>query len=179
MSDDFDFTTLELMCRRDLPGTLRLLADHLQQVKTTVSSSDNHPTQKKERLIRWEEARRTQFGYLLNILLVLATSSLGFAITLLQSTSFRMKYSVILFWWTGVIFLILAIGTAILCAFIRLLDFRGTADRVRSDTEPKKPSKNDLRRLGSYAWAMLYATAIFFIVGVCTVAASVILNRFG
>ena len=93
-----------------------------------------------DRFIRWQGYAIAQLTFAINLFLGLSVGSFAFAITLVRDDSFRVagRYRVIFL----ASFVALGISTLVGCAAVvsRVLDFRYTARKIRSD---EKVDPND------------------------------------
>lgn len=109
--------------------------------------------------VRWQEIRFTQFGFVNNTVLGLATAALGFALTLARSGEAVLREAMFL----AVVMLLVSHAFAISCALNRLWDFRETFHRARG-TPSVSRAKN--RRSGQRSCCLLYLQLGTFGVGV-------------
>lgn len=81
--------------------------------------------------VRWQGITITQMGYAVNLILTLATASLGFAITLLKDAKVHPGYCGRWVLFLGVLLLIASVAFGVLCVWNRLKDFEETAQIAR------------------------------------------------
>jgi monoamine oxidase len=137
--------------------------------------------------LRWQEVRRTQLGYVVNIVLIFSTASLAFSVKMIVDRPI-LPVRNLLFLSLG--FLILAVFLGLSANLTRLLDFRYTANAARERwlalrqfaTEADLPDEEELptkenalkrrqfidraNRLGRLTWYLLFAQLLFFFGGI-------------
>lgn len=119
--------------------------------------------------IRWQSTAITQMGYAVNLILTLATASLGFTLQSVKDHSFTSgcwdKCCVVL----AGLCLLVSVGLGIWCVINRLIDFRKTKDiaRVRETLGSADPDRTDIqkrlderreetKRLGRRTWVIFW-----------------------
>lgn len=150
------------------------------------------PAREHEAFLRWQDIRRTQFTYTVNLVLTLTTATLAFAINLIVEQKIKptspgkdaLSYSL------G--FLLVAVAAGLACNLSRLFDFRYSAKAARSRemearrvagetlTDAEKVQAKDGSRhskladcLGISTWCLLVAQLTAFFVGVLLLSDSV------
>lgn len=129
----------------------------------------------KGSFVRWQNTSIQQLGFSINLILALATGSLGFALSLLKDSDFR-PYC----WGKGLfagslLLLIVSIGLGIWCTINRSCDFRLTAAiaRDREKWQQEGKSKNEIdgglsarrakaERLDARTWCLFYGQVAGF-----------------
>jgi hypothetical protein len=127
-----------------------------------------------DRFQRWQKIAIDQLTYGLNLILVLATATLGYWSSLLRDDKFVLgpsaKCAMLLSLWA----LALSVGSGLLCVLNRLWDFRGTARRARN--HPEAPTKDELEGLGRVTWWLFYFQWATFAVGVVALGTALLLT---
>ena len=126
--------------------------------------------------VRWQSIALTQLGHVINLILGLATASLGFELTLVTENK------LLGFWARCLLVISLAgflasIAIAIWCELNRLVDFRRTTQTARLREEnPKDEELENLRKetkkLGKRTWRLFYIQVAAFGVGLLAVIGS-------
>jgi monoamine oxidase len=138
---------------------------------------------------RWQEVRRTQLGYVVNLVLTFSTASLAFGVKMIVDKPNLAAHNS-LFW--SLVFLILAIFAGLMANCTRLWDFRYTAKAARerwlallrqqaqteelneeglTDQEIKRADKRHefsdrADRLGHWTWSLLLVQLSAFLIGI-------------
>src|SRR5687767_698909 len=107
-----------------------------------------------DRVQRWQKISMDQLGYVGSVILTLTLAGLGYSFALLRDPEFepgRIAKHLMLI---ALALLMIAVCSGVVCTFVRLLDFRGTAKRARRD--PEAPEREWLDTLGRATWGLLY-----------------------
>ena len=109
---------------------------------------------RRERYVRWQEIRRDQLGYAINLFLAFSTASLGFALSLLNDPKFPGSCWQRAFFSTSLFVFVFSIVDGVACVLNRLCDFRKTANRVRHGGDEQ--DRAEIRRLEKRTSRLLY-----------------------
>jgi uncharacterized membrane protein YcjF (UPF0283 family) len=85
----------------------------------------------KESFIRWQKITIQQLSYLINLIIALSFSILGFSISLLMNPQFTPIGWSKLFFTSSFFLFVLATVSGIICSMIRLADYRITKNIAR------------------------------------------------
>jgi hypothetical protein len=131
-----------------------------------------------ESFVRWQAATISQVGYAINLILSLATASLGFSLVLIKDRDFGPSLWGRLLRDLAVAFLMLSVCSGVACVINRLRDFRKTAsiarDRgnwqreglAREEIDLKLQERRaDAERLGARTWNLLHVQIVTFGLG--------------
>jgi hypothetical protein len=123
----------------------------------------------RERFVRWQSVTITQLGYTVNLILGLATGSLGFALTLLKDKDFVPQNCQKVFFDLSLASLLLSIALGIWCVISRLRDFRKTKNIARDGEQWKRDGiaddeiksrleqrRAEVKSLGKCTWRLFY-----------------------
>ena len=130
------------------------------------------------RFIRWQEIRIRQLGFVNNVVLILSSATIGFVVRSENLLTMLEKW--------GISSLLLSVVFGLFCAWIRLWDFRLTAQLARA------PAGNDcgcssinsciicrvrhkLEELGECSWMLLRAQLFTFAIGISLTVVEVII----
>ncbi len=119
--------------------------------------------------VRWQSITIAHFGYAVNVILTLATASLGFALVVIRDKEFAPELCGKGFFLTALLLLVVSPAFGIACTINRLTDFRKTT-RLAKDREQLKragltddqidehlqPRRNEVRTLGGRTWTFFY-----------------------
>jgi hypothetical protein len=128
---------------------------------------------------RWQSISIQQLGLSINLILVLGTSSLGFALSLARDSDFQ-TYCVSKALFTGSLFLLIgSVGLGIWCTLNRSFDFRVTIqiahDREEWEGEGQQKEEIDKKllarrgesmELGNRTWHLFYGQIVTFGLGI-------------
>jgi len=125
--------------------------------------------------IRWQSITITQLGYAINLILGLATASLGFSLSLAKdeesiNSSCLGKHFLLM----TVLMLLASIGTGIWCVINRLRDFRETESIARDNELGRLTQAEHARRkaatdeIGELTWLLFKWQIGLFAVGLVT-----------
>jgi hypothetical protein len=119
--------------------------------------------------IRWQATTIVQFGYAVNLILTLATASLGFALNIVRDKHYTPTCWGKCFWMGSAVLLGVSIGLGIWCVLNRLCSFRKTtrnardSEKIRTDTGLRnelestlKQRRLDTKALDARTWLLLY-----------------------
>jgi len=123
---------------------------------------------------RWQKIAIDQLGYLLNLILALTIGALAYDFGLLRDASFRPSCPAKCLMIGSITALAFSAMAGLVCAFVRLYDFRGTARRARK--RPSAPSREDLRFLDKAVWVLLHIQTISFALGITMVFVALLLS---
>ena len=132
--------------------------------------------------LRWQEVRIRHLGHVVNLVLTLATASLGFGVKLVLDKPSLASNPLLCF---SLLVLIFAVAAGLITNYCRLLDFRNTANATRArelkrrqeaeeeltDKQKRKAEKYDVysdraEDWGRCTWWSLKAQLLFFTVGI-------------
>jgi hypothetical protein len=129
--------------------------------------------------VRWQAITIAQLGYVIGLLLSIATAMLGFAFTQVKDATWSPNPCEKFVFSGGLVLLTLSIAFALACAINRLCDFRETTkiarDRekwVRKGCEELeidrqlKPRRDHTENLGKCTWILFWCKAATFSLGV-------------
>lgn len=124
-----------------------------------------------ERFIRWQTVLRDQLTFLNSLLLTISTGIVGFIISLLANSEFKLICCQKLFFTTGFILVLFSVLMGLCTAYSRLLDFRMTANKIRRENEGSGQSDLDeLKKLmklyGKTTWFFFYSQLITLGIGI-------------
>ena len=105
--------------------------------------------EKSGAFVRWQETSMNQFSYVNYLILTLSLAILSFAVSLMFEDKFDKVVSYICLYNFSLKLLLISIIVGIICAFIRLEDFRKTARIARR--KQKGAGYNDLKELRACA----------------------------
>jgi hypothetical protein len=113
------------------------------------------------RFVRWQSITLAQLGYTLNVILGLATASLGFAFVSLKQSDFELGKARCPFN-ASLLLLFGSIACGIWCSVNRLCDFRQTARIARREQQlfredkELKTERQEVKRLGQRTWTIFW-----------------------
>jgi len=132
----------------------------------------------KERLIRWEQARREMMGNVNTLMFAVSGASLAYCGSLIANKKNHFGCCSSWFFIFSVVFFSLSIAVNLRAAFTRLKDARYTVKIIREgDKQPDKcKSWEDLtKELGEKTWKLLRWQVGFFAGGTLCLIATLIL----
>jgi len=127
---------------------------------------------------RWQQVTRDQFGFVVNLLLTLATGLVAFQSTLLldHKLSFCWAFR---FAMASLFFLVASVVFALLCSVNRLHSFRDTAQiarrREQGETKLEKP-RDEVKSKDKLTWCLLHFQLALFILGAACTALAVVIQ---
>jgi hypothetical protein len=126
---------------------------------------------------RWQQISIKQLSFAINLVVVLATGSLGFALSLLSSDKFSPSSCAKVFYDFGCIAMLTSIGLGIWAVINRLRDFRLTAQIAKEreekpDGEKLKEMRTLSDKLGGNSWILFWCQLCCFLAGVVLVSIS-------
>ncbi len=113
---------------------------------------------------RWQQQSLAQLGFVNNLLIAISLGGCAYSFNLLSQDNFKAVGTLKCLMALSLISFPLSAIFGIVCAFVRLCDFRGTTQRARKNEDA--PSKEHLRRLGKITWLLLCIQAVALVVGV-------------
>lgn len=124
-----------------------------------------------ERFVRWQTVLLNHLTFLNNLLLTISIGVVGFLLSLLKDPSFNPVCCEKFFFTSGVILTFLSILFGIATGFCRLIDFRGTVNKIKKELIGDSFSEiADLKeRIGLYSkftWWLFYFQSGFLIFGI-------------
>jgi hypothetical protein len=136
--------------------------------------------------IRWQGIAIAQLGYAVNLILTLATASLGFAVALIKDRDFTPGCWGKCFLVISELSLLGSVGLGIWCSVNRLLDFRKTKDNAK-DREDLRTAhcerekiqrrldkrRGETKKLGRRSWYIFWCQIGTFGLGVLLLAIAV------
>jgi hypothetical protein len=116
---------------------------------------------KRDRFVRWQKITIDQLGYAVNLILVLSTASLGFAVSLLVKKDFTPACQGKMLFLLSILVLLISIGLGIFCTINRLVDFRMTkeiARRRENNSSDKEflPLRLKSKDYGARTWRLFW-----------------------
>ena len=138
---------------------------------------------RKERIRRWDDIRRAQLSFSINLFLTFAVGAIGFLAVLLSGNKFP-TYGAMQkgFFIHAFIFAGASSLSGIIASVLRLCDFRLTAKIIRKNCGPQKPisrawleyARARARALGDRTWVMFWLQCGTFILAMMLLAIAVI-----
>lgn len=128
-----------------------------------------------ERFVRWQGYTINQLTFALNLFLGLSVGALAFGITLFRDEKFIIIGCPKLAFSLGLITICISFVAGCLAVVSRLLDFRFTARKIRSDEkgDPDNESgvyKYRTKLLGQVTWRLFWTQVISFFLGLTGLA---------
>ena len=130
-----------------------------------------------DRFQRWQKIAIDQLTYALNLFLALTIAVLAYWFSLLRDDGFILGATAKCFMLLSFLGLAVSVVCGLVCVILRLIDFRGTAQRARGKEEA--PSRDELRGLGYLTWRLFYVHLAGFGVGVTLLAIALLLTYGG
>jgi hypothetical protein len=129
-----------------------------------------------ERFVRWQATTIAQFGFVNNLLIALATTALGFALTQVAKTTVA-NYGRLTMW-LSIVALLVSVTCGVGCAIHRLIDFRSTARIARDElgNEEKAITREYVALVGMASWRLFYVQVGAFVAGAILLILSVALQ---
>ena len=124
-----------------------------------------------DRFIRWQGRTIEQLGNLLNLILGLSTTIMGFLINAISNSTLILSCWDKYFYLLSLGFSFLSIGFSIITNIIRLQDFRLTASIARRSEKNEtsydlEADRRRTKKLGKQTWSLFYILMIFFSVSI-------------
>lgn len=91
-----------------------------------------------ERFVRWQTVLRNQLTFLNNLLLTISIGVVGFLLTLLKDPYFEPTYCKKFFFTFGFILIFVSVLFGLLTAYSRLMDYRRTLEKIRTELRKEK-----------------------------------------
>ena len=130
-----------------------------------------------DRFQRWQKIAIDQLTYALNLFLALTIAVLAYWFSLLRDDGFMPGATAKCFMLLSFLGLAVSVVCGLVCVILRLIDFRGTAQRACGKEEA--PSRDELRGLGRRMWCLFYVHLAGFGVGVTLLAIALLLTYGG
>jgi hypothetical protein len=112
----------------------------------------------KERYVRWQDYRITQFSFAINLFLTFAVAALGFSLALLKDSAFIPPSGSGLLLRHAIYSLAASVVFGTLTTLSRLLDFRCTSITIRKKYPDWRQRATEFLagRLGGVSWVLFY-----------------------
>ncbi len=133
--------------------------------------------------VRWHALLVSQFSYVVNLLIVLSMSTIGFSLSLLFNKDFLPVEWSKYFFTSSLFSHLFSMGFGIWCNINRLHDFRLTKDIVSKRLNGTKDQeigneRQETKKLGKYSWLLFWGQLIMFCLGTLMLMTSLmIINR--
>lgn len=123
---------------------------------------------RSKRFIRWQGHTMAQMSVVLALLSGLSLGGLGLCFSLLQQPSFKPSGGYAAIFLLTLLALLVAVLSSITATVTRLLDFRLTAQKVRSgeQDEPLTDFGTDATGYGKATWRLFWCTAVLLCIAV-------------
>ena len=99
--------------------------------------------QKKEPFLRWQGRSLEYLSYAINLFLGLSIAAIGFEMSLLQNTEFKLEGWQKYIFFLSLLSLIVASGLGVACVLNRIKDFRDTTAIARKKSKEKYDDELD------------------------------------
>lgn len=129
------------------------------------------------RFQRWQKIAIDQLTYALNLFLALTIAVLAYWFSLLRDDGFMPGATAKCLMLLSLLALAVSVVCGLVCVVLRLIDFRGTAQRARGKEDA--PGRDELRGLGRRTWNLFYVHLVGFGVGVILLAIALLLTYGG
>jgi uncharacterized membrane protein len=132
----------------------------------------------KERFIRWQGVLRDQLTFLNSLLLAISFGILGYVFSLLKDSDFYILCGQRTFFTSGLILIFLSAVFGLSTAICRLLDFRATTKKIRSETkglDDLESLKESMKLYGKVTWFLFYSQLVTEVLGVISIVISLCL----
>ena len=112
--------------------------------------------------VRWQAITIAQLGFTSNLIITLATATLGFALSLVKDADITASCWATCLLALSIVGLLISLALGIWCALNRLADFRMTAQIARRREKlPTMSSEQDnadreVKKLGNRTWTLFY-----------------------
>jgi hypothetical protein len=130
-----------------------------------------------DRVIRWQKQSIKQLSAAINLFSAMALAALGFSVVFLKEESFRPSTAYAAMYMSSIVCLGLAVILSTAATVTRLLDFRGTAEKVRlGKSNPTSPQivlvGDKTKGLGRATWRLFWGLVAAFALGVTALVLS-------
>lgn len=125
-----------------------------------------------EKYIRWQGITLNQVTFAINLLLGLATATLGFSVALLKDKEFVPTGSIKCFFTAALFLQLISLFSGISAVISRTIDFRYTARIARATNEPN--ARLRVKRLGKATWFFFWLQIGSFAFGILSLIISVV-----
>ncbi len=129
------------------------------------------------RFQRWQKIAIDQLTYALNLFLALTIAVLAYWFSLLRDDGFIPEATAKCLMVLSLLALAVSVICGLVCVVLRLVNFRGTAQRARDRDDA--PSRDELRGLGRLTWNLFYIHLAGFGFGVLLLAIALLLTNGG
>lgn len=139
-------------------------------------------TTTNESFIRWQAITISQLSYVINLIIVISVSALGFCISLLLNTEFSPTDWGKFFFTFSLFMYLLSTGLGILCNIIRLKDYRKTKNivwkREKGISEDElRCEREEVKKLGNKTWLIFWWQVGLFCVATIMILLSIIITK--
>jgi len=112
----------------------------------------------KERYVRWQDYRITQFSFAINLFLTFAVAALGFSLALLKDSTFNPPSGSGLLLRHAIYSLAASVVFGTLTTLSRLLDFRCTSIKIRKKYSDWRQRAAEILAewFGGVSWGLFY-----------------------
>ncbi len=133
-----------------------------------------------EKYIRWQGITLNQVTFVINLLLGLATATLGFSVSLLKDEKFIPAGKVKCLFTFALLSQLISLLFGIIAVISRTLDFRYTARIARitkkfEERESVKSTRLRVKRLGKTTWFSFWVQISSFLLGVLSLIISILI----
>jgi hypothetical protein len=130
--------------------------------------------QKRESYLRWQELAIKQLGYVIDVLLALAGTALGFAIKILMESQAPFLCAAHFLFHGAILILGLSVLAGLVANWTRAMDFRTSRRAAREDMEGKSPEAyyNAAKNYGKSTWGFFHFQAVTLTLGLICLALS-------
>jgi|CXWL01.1.fsa_nt_gi hypothetical protein len=131
-----------------------------------------------EKYIRWQGITLNQVTFVINLLLGLATATLGFSASLLKDEKFIPTGKVKCLFTFALLSQLIALLFGIIAVISRTLDFRCTAQIARKkfgEGESVKSTRLRVKRLGKTTWFSFWVQLSSFGLGILSLIVSILM----
>jgi hypothetical protein len=123
----------------------------------------------RERYVRWQDYRITQFSFAINLFLTFAVAALGFSLALIKEPAFTLPAGTEWLLRHAIYSLAASVVFGTLATLCRLFDFRCTAITIKKKSSDWRQSVAEFlaRWLGGVSWALFYFQLAALAYGAC------------
>jgi hypothetical protein len=123
----------------------------------------------KERYVRWQDYRITQFSFAINLFLTFAVAALGFSLALIKDAAFTPPAGAGWLIRHAIYSLVASVVFGTLATLCRLFDFRCTAIKIKKKYSDWRQSAAEFleKWLGGVSWALFYFQLAALAYGSC------------